>query len=47
MVIKYGGSGEKEPDIMFTHHLQIVETVESLGMEGNVFVHPLSPACTM
>jgi len=35
------GLARKNQVILFTHHKQIVETVESLGMEGHVVVHPL------
>ena len=33
---------EKNQVILFTHHQQIVQTVESLGMKGHVYVHPLA-----
>ena len=32
---------EKNQVILFTHHRQIVQTVESLGMKGHVCIHPL------
>jgi len=36
--------GEKNQVILFTHHRQIVQSVQSLGLTtGNVFVHPLCP----
>lgn len=33
---------KKNQVILFTHHQQIIETVESLGMQGHVVVHPLN-----
>ena len=33
---------KKNQVILFTHHRQIVETVESIDMGDHVFVHPLS-----
>jgi uncharacterized protein YhaN len=33
---------EKNQVILFTHHRQIVQTVESLGRKGHVCVHPLA-----
>jgi uncharacterized protein YhaN len=36
--------GKKNQVILFTHHQQIVRTVQSLNMGDHVFVHPLSPA---
>jgi uncharacterized protein YhaN len=32
---------KKNQVILFTHHQQIVETVEELGMAGHVVIHPL------
>lgn len=34
---------DKNQVILFTHHRQIVQTVESLGLKGHVCVHPLVP----
>jgi uncharacterized protein YhaN len=39
--------GKKNQVILFTHHQQIVRTVESLNMGDHVIVHPLSTAQTM
>jgi uncharacterized protein YhaN len=33
---------EKNQVILFTHHVQIVETAKSLGMNDRVFIHPLN-----
>jgi uncharacterized protein YhaN len=33
--------GENNQVILFTHHRQIVQSAESLGLEGRVFVHPI------
>lgn len=37
---------KKNQVILFTHHRQIVETVEALDMDGHVVVHPLDSATT-